>query len=71
MALGALLEASGAEKNALDRLLGAPREISRQVLRHEGDRPEVKERWGEHLWLAMAPGERHYQRISIKNNDAL
>ena len=48
--------------SALDILLGSPREIVRQVLRPDTDRPEVKGRLPEHLWLALAPGERHYQR---------
>ena len=30
--------------------------------RPEGDRPEVGRRWGQHLWLARAPGERHLSK---------
>ena len=35
------------------------------------DREEVGGRSTDHVSLAMAPGECHYQRLSIKNNDAL
>ena len=35
----------------------------------DGVRGEVRERSGEHLWLAMAPGSATYQRKSINNNN--
>ena len=66
MALGTLLEASGAEKNSLEgswSRLGALEIASK---RPEGDRWEVNGRLTEHLSLAMAPGERHYQRLPGK-----
>ena len=33
----------------------------------EGDRPEVKGRLTDHLWVALAPGERHLSKIIDKS----
>ena len=72
MALGSLLEAFGAEKSSVEaswRRLGALKVAPwRHGTDREGGGGEVKERSGEQVWLAPARGERHYQRLSIKNN---
>ena len=62
IALGALSMALGAVLERSRSLPGGPGEI-------EGRSGEVKGRSGEHLWPAMAPGERHYRRLSINNNN--
>ena len=66
MALGALLEASGAEKSGLGASwsrLGALKIASRCP---DTDRPEVKERLPRHLWLAMAPGSATIKEYRLK-----
>ena len=60
MALGALLEVGKSGLEASWSRLGA---LKTAPTCPDRDRPEVNGRWTEHVWLAMAPGERHLSKI--------
>ena len=55
------VEASWSCLEGLSKALGGALQIAAR--KTAGDRLEVKGRSGEHLSLAMAPRERHYQRM--------
>ena len=66
MAAESLWDRSGSALDGSWSRLGALKIAPR---RPDGDRGEVRGRWVEHLSLTTAPGERHYQRLPVTNNN--